>query len=66
MLNATAAANTGANGGEAAQRRFNELEREVKRLNKGIATAEKSAAPKSKMPLCKEDFERMMAEENLE
>ena len=60
LLNATAAVNTGTNGGEAAKARLEELQRELDGTERGS----KNAETKSQMPLNRDDFDRMMAEAN--
>lgn len=58
LINATAATA----GGKAAQERFRQIERELRREERNIQKPE--AEPRSEMPLSVADFERMMKEEN--
>ena len=62
LLNATAAANTGANGGDAAADRLHELQRELNRFATPSGEGRGEGGPVSQMPLSSADFERMMKE----
>ena len=63
LLTASAAAHTGANGGDAAEKRFKHLQTELKQVCNDVEKAELDAPPVSQTPRSTEEFEAMMAEQ---
>ena len=66
LLNSVAAANTGANGGDAAKARFRALETELQALGKTIGgNPQTPMAPQSQMPGSAAEFAAMMEKQKL-
>jgi hypothetical protein len=62
LLNATAAVNTGVNGGDAMKARFRDLQRELQRL--GEPASPDDTEPISQTPRSQAEFEAMLREES--